>query len=206
MVYGRGTVDPHDLPEQSSTRTVLTEIRTCQGRLEAVFAPFPGRGERFHRRGPRARARDPDLLAPVRRLAFPQGIADSERPPREVGWRAHPNPPRCHAKHRKKGGSLRPRPQFPARRSRPGGCGATENRTATCEVEDVHVRVAFPRTCTPVSHVRLWIGIGAHRRLGSRYPEPTDDPSGRATAGGDAPTGVSFIHRYSCPHPRMTAR
>ena len=57
-------------------------------------------------------------------------------------------------------GSLRPRPPFPARRRRPGGCGATTIRTTTYEVADMHVRNGFPCTCTPTSHVRLWIGIG----------------------------------------------
>ncbi len=45
------------------------------------------------------------------------------------------------------GGSLRSRPPVPARRSRPGGRGATYSRTTTCKVADVHVRIPFSRTC-----------------------------------------------------------
>ncbi len=66
-----------------------------------------------------------------------------------------------------KGGSLRSRPPVPVRHSRPGGRDATIIRTTTYEVADAHVRNGFSCTCTPISHVRLWIGIGrAEHRFG----------------------------------------
>ncbi len=44
------------------------------------------------------------------------------------------------------GGSLRSRPPFPARHSRPADRGTTAIRTRTCVDEAVHVRTAIPRT------------------------------------------------------------
>ena len=44
------------------------------------------------------------------------------------------------------GGSLRSRPPFPARHSRPAGRGTTAIRTKTCVDEALHVRTAIPRT------------------------------------------------------------
>ena len=161
MPHGRGTVDPHDLPEQPSTPTAGA---------------------------PRARARGPGMLVPVCRLAFPQGIAGPERPLREGGMEVHiPTLPDA-TPGIEKGGSLRPRPPFPARRSRPGGRGATQIRTTTCEVEDMHVRIAFQRTCTPNSHVRFRIGIrppphGAFKSRPQRDgSNTTTDPSSRREA------------------------
>ena len=54
-----------------------------------------------------------------------------------------------------KGGSLRPRPPFPARHRHPGGRGTTAIRPTTCVATAVHVRTAIPRTSTTISHVRL---------------------------------------------------
>ena len=74
--------------------------------------------------------------------------------PAEGGLAVHvPNPPGA-TPGTEKGGSLRPRPQVPARRSRPGGRGATTNRTMICVVAGLHVRNACSRTCTRMSHVR----------------------------------------------------
>ncbi len=64
-----------------------------------------------------------------------------------------------------KGGSLRPRPPVPARRSRPGGRGATENRPTTYEVADMHVRSGVSRTSGSVSHVRPSHGTGRASRF-----------------------------------------
>jgi len=82
---------------------------------------------------------------------LPEGIAGPERPPAE-GWDGVHIPtlprgtPSVHGR-----GSLRSRPPFPARRSRPGGRGATAIRQEACAVADVHVRNACPRTRTPMS-------------------------------------------------------
>ena len=103
------------------------------------------------------------------------------------GWdgSARPKPSRCHTKAPKKGGRLS-RPPVPARRSRPGGSDATESRTTTCAVAEVHVRIAFSRTCPSISHVRLRIGIRARsnstdRRLVSRR-DSQQDPAPRRLA------------------------
>ena len=77
MPHGRGTVDPHDLPEQPSTPTAGA---------------------------PRARARGPGMLVPVCRLAFPQGIAGRERPLRRVGWKCTSQPFPMPRQASKKGG------------------------------------------------------------------------------------------------------
>ena len=58
-----------------------------------------------------------------------------------------------------KGGSLRPRPPVPLRRSRPGGRGATTSWTTTSAAVGMHVRIAISRTTTHVSHVRLQVGM-----------------------------------------------
>ena len=84
-----------------------------------------------------------------------------ERPPREGGLEVHiPTLPDA-TPGIEEGGSLRSRPPVLARRSRPGGRDATESRTTTCAVAEVHVRIAFSCTCPSISHVRLWNGIRA---------------------------------------------
>ena len=95
---------------------------------------------------------------------------------------------------------------FPRGAEAPGAvaqpkAGQRHAKSKTCTSESLF-RAHAPRFHTCAS------GSASERTADSvvGYPEPTDDPSGRATAGGNAPTGVSFIHRYSCPHPRMTAR
>ena len=158
-----------------------------------------------------------------RSMAFPHGIAREGATHGEGGMGVHmPNLPMPHQASRR-GGSLRPRPPVPARRSRPGGRDATESRTTTCEVADVHVRIAFPRTCTPISHVRFWIGIGsvenrlriaatcskigklqidpADGLLPTRFPGRPHAP-GAATSGGDARSPRSFLCADRAVHHR----
>ena len=84
-----------------------------------------------------------------------------------LGWSAHPNLRRCHNGHRKRWVATGT-PPFPARRSRPGGRGATASRTTTCVAGNLHVRTAIPRTCGSSSHVRLHPGTtGSISGLGS---------------------------------------
>ena len=160
MPHGRGTVDPHDLPEQPSTPTAGA---------------------------PRASAGDPDMLVPVCRLAFPQGIAGSERPPRGLGWHAHPNPPRCHARHRKRwvapttasvSGAAQP-PRRPWCNPNPDNDMRSREHARPNRVS-AHMH--------PNSHVRFRIGIrppphGAVKsRLQRDGSNTTTDPSSRREA------------------------
>ena len=69
-----------------------------------------------------------------------------------------------------KRGSLRPRPPVSARRSRPGGRGATTIRTTTCAVADMHVRTWVSRTSGSVSHVRPSHGTGRSAPLAGQPP------------------------------------
>ena len=116
-----------------------------------------------------------DGPVPARRLAFPHGIAGRERPAAD-GWDGVHIPTTADATAGiEEGGSLRPRPPFPARRSRPGGRGATTIRTTTCAVADVHVRTGNSRTLGSVSHVRPSHGTGRASRV-----RPTVSPDVRA--------------------------
>ena len=131
--------------------------KAVQRRFAAADHPFADRLDigLFRHRRPR-----PERAEPARRCAFPQGTVGRERPPRVGGMEVHiPALPDA-TPGIEIGGSLRPRPPVPARRSRPGGRGATQIRTTTCQVADMHVRIAVQRTCTPVSHVRFRIGVG----------------------------------------------
>ena len=81
-----------------------------------------------------------------------------------------------------RGGSLRSLPPVPARHRRPGGRGATANRTTACAVVGAHRRFALSCTCTPVSHVRSRHGPNKYRRTGmgirlQRRPPPTAVPT-----------------------------
>ena len=102
------------------------------------------------------------------------------------GWdgSAHPNPPRA-TLGTEIGGSLRSRPQVPARHRDPGDRSTTAKPPATCGIGGVPIRNAFPRTSTPVSHVTLWIGIGrVENRLQFTAPCPR---SGSTSVAGKAP-------------------
>ena len=114
-----------------------------------------------------------------------QGLLDRKRPLGESGMSVHiPTLPDA-ALGIETGGSLSPRTPVPALGSRLGGRGATEIWTTTCEVTDVHLRIAAPRTCTPISHVRFWIGIGhvANRLLNHGAPPHDREAPTRSTYG-----------------------
>ena len=70
-----------------------------------------GRGSRsrpearwFHGAEPTAWAMDPDMPVTARPIGLPAKDCLTRSDPRgRVGWRAHPNPPRCHTGHRNRG-------------------------------------------------------------------------------------------------------
>ena len=66
--------------------------------------------------------------------------------PRGVGCSMHIPTPLDAITGIERGGSLRSRPPFPARHSRPAGRGTTAIQTKTCVDEALHVRTAIPRT------------------------------------------------------------
>ena len=103
------------------------------------------------------------VVVPRRRNPLPEGIAGPERPPAE-GWDGVHIPilPRG-TPSVQGGGSLRPRPQVPARRSRPGGRGATRKPSGDLRSS----RFARPSAIFPHKHpdsnVHLRIGNGLRR-------------------------------------------
>ncbi len=108
-------------------------------------------GRPLGRRAVRPRRARTGRARPGRPMAFLPRIAGPERPPAE-GWDGVHIPTLPRGTPSVQGrGSLRPRPQVPARRSRPGGRGATAIRQTACAVAGVHVRNACPRTRTPMS-------------------------------------------------------
>ena len=100
-----------------------------------------------HRRATPGRAR------PGSPMAFPQGIADPERPPSEGGMEVHIPTLADATPGIERGGSLRSRPQVPARHGRSAAGAATARRPMTCGIGSVHIRTALLCTWTPISHV-----------------------------------------------------
>ena len=92
--------------------------------------------------------------------AFLQGPIGPERPPAKGGMGVHIPTLRDATPGIQRGGSLRSQPQVPAWHHRPGDRGTTARPPITCGTSPVHVRNAFPRTSTPMSHVRSRHGPG----------------------------------------------
>ncbi len=128
-------------------------IRRSETRGEAARPPVADRGPD-----------DGECRVPLRRNPLPGGIAGPERPPEE-GWDGMhiPTLPRG-TPSVQGGGSLRPRPQVPARRSRPGSRGPTGSRPASCGFPGSHARVRFPCTSTPMSMCTSGSATGSAER------------------------------------------
>ena len=107
----------------------------------------------------RVRLRLDEALNPFR-----DGLLAGERP-RGGGedGDAHRHPARCRSRHAEMGGRSQPRPRWPDRLRRSGGCGVNTSTPVTWGIHVLHTGTRIPCTSTPTWDVHARIGIGDPR-------------------------------------------
>ena len=129
-------------------------------------------------------------------MAFLQGLMDSERPPRRVGWRAHPNPPRCHTGHRKRGVA-------PTTAS---GSGAAQPPRRSWYNHNPDNDIRSRRHARPIrgfAHIGVRFTCAALARHRTPVPSPTNRLPRRSCAPGSFRSPIMLLNRSDRDEPDL---